>query len=564
VHALLVCNASSELTALRNMEEHFNPSTLPLIPYLLKMNFHSEKASNRVSNRKFTPPAVSLKRTMLQGPASTEVAVGLAEKMIQMFSLNPDQAASLLQIARMMASHEAKPVEEAHTFPITIIRGVFGAGKSYLLSVVILFLVELFGISEATENPRPAPWKLLVASSTNVAVDRILLGLLDLGFEDFIRVGSIRKITKAILPYSLHAGSGGDTEQLKELLALLKEDLTPAEKKYVKKSIEQHKLGANKTILQQVKVVGATCAACPFPCLNALKFPVVMLDECSQMTEPASLLPISRFQCEKLVLVGDPRQLPPTIQGSESVHDKGLEQTLFDRLCLMGHKPVHLRTQYRCHPAISAIANELFYEGKLIDGVSKEDRSPLLDWLPTLCFYSVNGVEQTERDNSFYNMAEAHFTVKLIQSLIASGIEGSAIGVITLYKAQMCKVQNLLSSVHSEAFAIKTVQVSTVDAFQGAEKEIIILSCVRTRQMGFIDSEKRMNVALTRAKRHLQIVGNLACLSKNRLWGRVIHHCKGWEDGLQHASQCEQQLHDILKCYLEKWKEEEQSKKKEK
>nr|XP_021138700.1 protein ZGRF1 isoform X9 [Columba livia] len=565
VHALLVCNASGELTSLRNLEEHFNPSTLPLIPYLLKMNFVSENATNRVNRRKFIPPAISLKRTMMYGPVSTEVATEIAEKMIQTFSLNPDQATSLMHIAQMMTSCEnTKAVEEHQIFPITIIRGVFGAGKSYLLSVVVLFLVQLFESSEATEGPRPAPWKLLIASSTNVAVDRILLGLLDLGFEDFIRVGSIRKITKAILPYSLHAGSGNENEQLKELLALMKEDLTPVERMYVKKSIEQHKLGTNKTILQQVKVVGVTCAACPFPCLNTLKFPVVMLDECSQMTEPASLLPIARFQCEKLVLVGDPKQLPPAIQGSESVHEKGLEQTLFDRLCLMGHTTILLRTQYRCHPAISAIANELFYEGNLIDGVSANDRSPLLDWLPTLCFYSVNGVEQIERDNSFYNMAEVHFTVKLIQALTASGIEGSAIGVITLYKSQMCKIQNLLSSVQSEAFETKAVQVSTVDAFQGAEKEIIVLSCVRTRQFGFIDSEKRMNVALTRAKRHLLIVGNLACLSKNRLWGRVICHCKGWENGLQHVSQCEQQLNDILKCYLEKRKEEEQNKKREK
>ncbi|XP_074946184.1 5'-3' DNA helicase ZGRF1 isoform X4 [Phalacrocorax aristotelis] len=565
VHALLVCNASGELTSLRNMEEHFNPSTLPLIPYLLQMNFDSEKATKRVNRRKFIPPAISLKPTMMHGPVSTEVAMGLAKKMIQTFSLNPDQATSLIQIAQMMTACEnIKPVEGHQIFPITIIRGVFGAGKSYLLSVVILFLVQLFESSEATAGPRQAPWKLLIASSTNIAVDRILLGLLDLGFEDFIRVGSIRKITKAILPHSLHAGSGNENEQLKELLALMKEDLTPAEKMYVRKSIEQHKLGTNKTTLQQVKVVGATCAACPFPCLNTLKFPVVMLDECSQMTEPASLLPIARFQCEKLVLVGDPKQLPPTIQGSDSVHEKGLEQTLFDRLCLMGHKTILLRTQYRCHPAISAIANELFYEGDLIDGVSEKDRGPLLDWLPTLCFYSVNGVEQMERDNSFYNTAEAHFTVKLIQSLIASGIEGSAIGVITLYKSQMCKIQNLLGGMHSEAFEIKAVQVSTVDAFQGAEKEIIVLSCVRTRQIGFIDSEKRMNVALTRAKRHLLIVGNLACLSRNRLWGRVIHHCKGWENGLQHVSQCEQQLNDILKRYLEKRKEEEQNKKKEK
>ncbi|XP_027514712.1 protein ZGRF1 isoform X3 [Corapipo altera] len=565
VHALLVCNASGELASLRNMEEHFNPSTLPLIPYLLNMNRHSENAPKRADKRKFIPPAMSLKSSMRAGPVSSEVAMGLAKEMIQRFSLNPDQATSLIHIARMMTScGNITPEEEHQSFPITIIRGVFGAGKSYLLSVVILFLVQLFESSEATEGPRPTPWKLLIASSTNVAVDRILLGLLDLGFEDFIRVGSIRKITKAILPHSLHAGSGNENEQLKELLALMKEDLTPAEKMYVRKSIEQHKLGTNKTILQQVKVVGVTCAACPFPCLNALRFPVVMLDECSQMTEPASLLPIARFQCEKLVLVGDPRQLPPTVQGSESVHEQGLEQTLFDRLCLMGHKAILLRTQYRCHPALSAIANELFYGGNLRDGISEEDRTPLLDWLPTLCFYSVNGMEQIERDNSFSNMAEAHFAVKLIQSLIASGIEGAAIGVITLYKSQMYKIQSLLSGVHSEAFEVKPVQVSTVDAFQGAEKEIIVLSCVRTRQFGFIDSEKRMNVALTRAKRHLLILGNLACLNRNKLWGRVIHHCKGRENGLQNASQCEQQLNDILKCYLEERKEEEQSKKKEK
>ncbi|NWI11258.1 ZGRF1 protein, partial [Crypturellus soui] len=558
VHALLVCNASSELTSLRNMEEYFNPSTLPLIPYLLKMNSDSEKATKKVNKRRFIPPALNLKCTMMHGLVSPEIAMGLARKMIQTFSLNPDQAAALIQIAEMMT------VVEQQIFPITLIRGVFGAGKSYLLSVVILFLVQLSESSEAKESQRPIPWKFLIASSTNVAVDRILLSLLDLGFEGFIRVGSIRKIAKPILPYSLHAGSGNENEQLKELLALMKEDLTPSERIYVRKSIEQHKLGTNKAALQQVKVVGVTCAACPFSCMNTLKFPVVVLDECSQMTEPASLLPIARFQCEKLVLVGDPKQLPPTIQGSDSFHEQGLEQTLFDRLSLMGHKAVLLRTQYRCHPAISAIANELFYGGSLINGVSEEDRSPLLDWLPTLCFYSVNGVEQIERDNSFYNMAEAHFTVKLIQSLIASGIEGSAVGVITLYKSQMCKIQNLLSALHSEALEIKAVQVSTVDAFQGAEKEIVVLSCVRTRQVGFIDSEKRMNVALTRAKRHLLIVGNLACLTKNSLWGRVINHCKGWEKGLQHASYCEQQLNNILQCYLEKKSEEEKSKKKEK
>ncbi|XP_066892594.1 5'-3' DNA helicase ZGRF1 [Kogia breviceps] len=566
VHALLVCNASTELTTLKNIQDNFNPATLPLTQYLLTMSSSTTMSNKRVNKRKFIPPAFSNINTKFE-LLSIGATLQLASELIQAHKLNKDQATALIQIAQMMASRES--VEEVkelgiHTLPITIIHGVFGAGKSYLLAVVILFFVQLFEKSEALTVGNARPWKLLISSSTNVAVDRVLLGLLSLGFEKFVRVGSVRKIAKPVLPYSLHAGSENESEQLKELHALMKEDLTPVERVYVRKSIEQHKLGTNKTLLKQVRVVGVTCAACPFPCMNDLKFPVAVLDECSQITEPASLLPIARFECEKLILVGDPKQLPPTIQGSDAAHENGLEQTLFDRLCLMGHKPVLLRTQYRCHPTISAIANDLFYEGNLMNGISETERSPLLEWLPTLCFYNVKGLEQIERDNSFHNVAEAAFTLKLIQSLIASGIAGSMIGVITLYKSQMYKLCHLLSAVDFGHPDIKAVQVSTVDAFQGAEKEIIILSCVRTRQVGFIDSEKRMNVALTRGRRHLLIVGNLACLKKNQLWGRVIQHCEGREDGLQHASQYEPQLNHLLKDYFEKQAEEKQKKKSEK
>nr|XP_020657797.1 protein ZGRF1 isoform X4 [Pogona vitticeps] len=557
VHALLVCNASAELTTLRNIEENFSSATLPIMQHLLTKNFKDVSSSDRVNKQKFKPPALNT-TTVISGILSPEIIMNLANKMIETFQLNKDQATALIQIGAMMASQNVNTeVGKHHVLPITIIHGVFGSGKSYLLAVVILFLVQIFETSEATNGKISVPWKVLISSSTNVAVDRVLLCLLDLGFEEFIRVGSIRKIAKSILPHSLHAGSGSENEQVKELLALMKEDLTPAEKVYVRKTIEHHKLGTNKALLQQVRVVGATCAACPFPCMKNLKFPIVILDECSQMTEPASLLPIARFGCEKLILVGDSKQLPPTIQGSESTHSHGLEQTLFDRLGLMGHEPILLRTQYRCHPAISAIASDLFYEGKLLNGISEMDRTPLMEWLPTLCFYNVNGLEQMERDNSFHNMAEASFSVKLIEALIASGAEGSMIGVITLYKSQMSKICNLLGAINSDTFQIKAVQVSTVDAFQGAEKEIIILSCVRTKQVGFIDSEKRMNVALTRGKRHLLIVGNLNCLRKNKLWGSVIQHCSERKNGLQHVGECEQLLSDIIKSCLQRKKEEE-------
>ncbi|XP_049487015.1 protein ZGRF1 isoform X5 [Panthera uncia] len=336
VHALLVCNASTELTTLKNIQDYFNPATLPLTPYLLTMSSSTAVSNKRVSKRKFIPPAFSSINTKFE-LLSLEATLQLASQLIQAHKLNEDQATALIQIAQMMASHENAEVKElqTHTLPITIIHGVFGAGKSYLLAVVILFFVQLFEKSEVPTVGNARPWKLLISSSTNVAVDRVLLGLLSLGFEEFVRVGSVRKIAKPILPYSLHASSENENEQLKELNALMKEDLTPLEKIYVRKSIEQHKLGTNKTLLKQVRVVGVTCAACPFPCMNDLKFPVVVLDECSQITEPASLLPIARFECEKLILVGDPKQLPPTIQGSDAAHENGLEQTLFDRLCLM-------------------------------------------------------------------------------------------------------------------------------------------------------------------------------------------------------------------------------------
>ncbi|XP_036046879.1 protein ZGRF1 [Onychomys torridus] len=563
VHALLVCNASTELTTLKNIEDYFNPATLPIMPHLLTMSPPTTFSNKNVSKRKFIPPAVVNIKTKIE-LLNLEATLQLASELIDVHTLNKDQATALIQIAQMMASQESgeDTLEPCtHSLPITIIHGVFGAGKSYLLAVVILFFVQLFEKCDAGTIGNGRPWKLLISSSTNVAVDRVLLGLLSLGFEKFIRVGSVRKIAKPILPYSLHAGSENESEQLKELQALMREDLTPVERVYVRRSIEQHKLGTNRALLKQVRVVGITCAACPFPCMNDLKFPVVVLDECSQMTEPASLLPIARFESEKLILVGDPKQLPPTIQGSDAAHENGLEQTLFDRLCLMGYRPILLRTQYRCHPVISAIANDLFYEGNLMNGISETERSPVLEWLPTLCFYNVTGAEQVESENSFQNVAEAAFTLKLIQSLIVSGIAGSMIGVITLYKSQMYKICHLLSAVDIGHPDIKAVQVSTVDAFQGAEKDIIILSCVRTRQVGFIDSEKRMNVALTRGRRHLLIVGSLSCLRKNRLWGRVIQHCEGREGGLQHASQCEPQLDHLLKDYFEKQAEEKQKKK---
>ncbi|XP_020622992.1 uncharacterized protein LOC110060547 [Orbicella faveolata] len=217
----------------------------------------------------------------------------------------------------------------------------------------------------------------------------------------------------------------------------------------------------------------------------------------------------ARFECRKLVLVGDPKQLSPTIQGSEPDHEAGLEQTLFDRLMKMGYEPTMLRTQYRCHPAISAISNRLFYENKLLDGVTAEDRTQILP-----CGVSTYGLFIIVLLISTLFVVQAKFVVFLIECLLESGVDPAQIGVITLYKSQLQTISTNLTASRATSHAeLKAIQISTVDAFQGGEKDLIILSCVRTDHIGFIDCDRRTNVALTRAKRFVLLSFSLSsCL----------------------------------------------------
>ena len=148
--------------------------------------------------------------------------------------------------------------------------------------------------------------KILICSTTNVAVDRILKGLLELGFDDFVRVGSFRKIAKTILPYSLHT-TNQDVTDLK--LMLKHGDLNKNEQRDVKASLGAVKNGSNLQKIQDCSIVGATLMASMFQCLDKIEFPIIIIDECSQMTEPLTCIPLSRFKCKKMILVGDPKQL---------------------------------------------------------------------------------------------------------------------------------------------------------------------------------------------------------------------------------------------------------------
>ena len=451
----------------------------------------------------------------------------LMQYYISEYSLNPGQI-SVFERVMALFSPRIPSASDTNT-PIVLVHGVFGSGKSFTLSVLIMFLVELLDMEEA-----PKDLRILVAAATNVAVDRVLSTLLDLGFEAFSRVGSVRKVDKRVLPYMYRTPAGGsvraDAEYEAELKYLLKSAESEAERSHVRHALEKLKSSSSSSTANALKsnrVWGTTCLSTFKKELSGLSFPLVILDEASQMLEPMSLIPLFRSSASRLVLVGDPKQLPPTLTTEATCPSSpGLGRSLFDRAVAAGASSVLLATQYRCHPDISALCNTLFYNNTLIDGIDPSARPPLHPELPTLAFFDVFRGKDKLVGRSFANMDEVSVVFSLVLSLVSSyGVDASQIGVIALYRSQVERLKTRVRD-SPEGVALTELQISSVDAFQGAEKDIIILSAVSASMRSFVDSPTRLNVALSRARNHLWIVGNAHPLSASSSWSHVSRACQ--------------------------------------
>lgn len=178
--------------------------------------------------------------------------------------------------------------------------------------------------------------------------------LLSMGFEDFVRVGNLKKIAKTILPFSAQSKpTSGFNQDLKDLHEMLEdENLDDSDRLVIENAIKVFQLNENQKIIDTAFVVGITCHSSRSEQLNNLSCNIVIIDEASQLSEPMSMLPISRFDSQIALLVGDPQQLMPTLsydlspQVSNTEH--GLELTLFERLAQDNwFTPKLLRTQYR-------------------------------------------------------------------------------------------------------------------------------------------------------------------------------------------------------------------------
>ena len=271
-----------------------------------------------------------------------------------------------------------------------------------------------------------------------------------------------------------------------------------------------------------------------FQSLN-IEFETVIIDEAAQSIELSALIPL-KYGCSKCILVGDPKQLPPTVLSREAARFQ-YEQSLFVRMQANHPEDVHLLdTQYRMHPEISAFPSNAFYDAKLLDGPGMADLRSR-PWhqssiLGPYRFFDVQSTHQSApRGRSLINIGEIDVALKLFDRLITDckgyDFKGK-LGIITPYKAQLLELRSRFAQRYGES-VFSTVEFNTTDAFQGRESEIIIFSCVRasySKGIGFLSDIRRMNVGITRAKCSLWVLGNSQSLMQGEFWSRLIQDAK--------------------------------------
>ncbi|CAN8243497.1 unnamed protein product [Cochlearia groenlandica] len=269
----------------------------------------------------------------------------------------------------------------------------------------------------------------------------------------------------------------------------------------------------------------------------SLPIQLLVIDEAAQLKECESAIPLQLPGLQHAVLIGDEKQLPAMIQ-STIASEADLGRSLFERLVLLGQKKQLLNMQYRMHPSISLFPNREFYGMKILDAPSVIVRSYEKKFLPEKMYdpYSfINipyGREQFGDGYSLKNGVEVSVVAEIVSKLYSVSRKTRtpiSVGVISPYKAQVSAIQEKLGGKYNTGDLL-TVSVRSVDGFQGGEEDIIIFSTVRSNgkgTIGFLSKQQRTNVALTRARYCLWILGNEATLTNNKsVWRKLVADAK--------------------------------------
>ncbi|TMW99862.1 hypothetical protein EJD97_001837, partial [Solanum chilense] len=324
----------------------------------------------------------------------------------------------------------------------------------------------------------------------------------------------------------------------------------------------RHKL--RKAILKEAEIVATTLSGCGGDlygvCAASVSgqrfssssegvlFDAVVIDEAAQALEPASLIPLQLLKSTgtRCVMVGDPKQLPATVL-SNIASKFSFQCSMFERLQRAGYPVNMLTQQYRMHPEICRFPSFHFYDGKLVDGDQLSSKVASFHGTkglgPYVFFDIVDGKELHDKKSgtlSLYNECEADAAVEVLRFFkrrFSSEFAGGRIGIITPYRCQLSLLRSRFSSAFGSSITAD-MEFNTVDGFQGREVDIVILSTVRafeacsnatqvnSSRIGFVADVRRMNVALTRAKLSLWIMGNARTLRTNQNWEALVKDAK--------------------------------------
>jgi regulator of nonsense transcripts 1 len=417
--------------------------------------------------------------------------------------------------------------------PLSLIQGPPGTGKTVTSATLVYHLTK--------QNMG----QVLVVAPSNVAVDQLTEKIAATGLRVVRLASKTREATSSDVDHlCLHImtplAAGDELSKLQRLKDEIGELTDRDQKKY--RSLRNR---TEREILQAADVICCTCVGAGDPRLKNFRFRQVLIDEATQAIEAEALIPLA-MGAKQVVFVGDHCQLGPVVM-CKAAAKAGLTQSMFERLVLCGNRPLRLQVQYRMHPSLSEFPSNMFYEGSLQNGVTEADRQLLslpeftgkedFPWpVPgkPMFFYSIAGMEEISASGTSYlNRTEAAYVEKVVTHLLRMGVTPAQIGVITPYDGQKKYTSEYMRRSGSLASALyEAIEVASVDAFQGREKDFILVSCVRsseTQGIGFLSDPRRLNVALTRARLGIIFFGNPRVLSKNALWAALLLHFKEYD-----------------------------------
>ncbi len=419
---------------------------------------------------------------------------------------------------------------------VAILHGPPGTGKT---TTVVELICQAIARGE----------KVLACAPSNLAVDNLLERLIARG-QNAVRLGHPARVLPELRAHTLdlmvddHPDVRLAQKLTKEAYALrdranrfTRAKPAPGEKRGMRQEAgallaDARRLESQvvRQILDSATVLCVTLTGLDSELLGQRQFDLAVIDEASQTTEPACWIPVVRTA--KLVLAGDHCQLPPTVVSSEAARE-GFATSLMERLVEQHGDALsrRLTVQYRMHEAIMQFSSSHFYDSSLV--AHESVREHLLCDLPDvaeteltitpLLFIDTAGAgydESQEADSdSRLNVQEAELVVAKAQQLLAAGLAPQDLAIIAPYSAQVRHLR--------QQFDVPGLEIDTVDGFQGREKQAVLISLVRSNpqgEIGFLADTRRMNVALTRARRKLILIGDSATIGPHPFYARLLEY----------------------------------------